>query len=169
MVANERQVGGNHYGGGDFMHWDWVLSIGLPYLEAHATKYLARWPSKGAPLQDLEKALHFIDKIKENVTLCMALVRATRPERAWVVSETTRLFATANVAKGVRTRSAINLLATWTTIGDLDAAADHVRQLIVHVKAEAAAKPVPLEDSNKHALYTEHPEDSNIGLHKDPE
>jgi hypothetical protein len=36
----------------------------IPYLEATAIKYLCRWKKKGG-IQDLDKAIHFIELLKE--------------------------------------------------------------------------------------------------------
>lgn len=63
-TANERQVGGEHYKGSDYQHWDWVQELQMEYLPATATKYVARWRRKNGK-QDLEKALHYIDKAEE--------------------------------------------------------------------------------------------------------
>jgi len=66
MNANERQVGGEHYQS-IFQHWDFVSAVVLPYLPAQVTKYLTRWQKKNGR-QDLEKAVHFLDKhIEEEV------------------------------------------------------------------------------------------------------
>jgi len=60
--ANARQVGGDHYYTGDNtpQHWD---LFGLDYLIGYAVKYM-RWRKKGG-VEDLEKAIHVIEKIKE--------------------------------------------------------------------------------------------------------
>lgn len=63
-TANERQVGGYHYGGGEYQHWDWVCDINLHYLPATASKYVFRHRKK-KPKEDLEKALHYIQKAEE--------------------------------------------------------------------------------------------------------
>lgn len=61
--ANERQVAGTHYSA-KVQHWDWVVQTHLPYLPAQVSKYLTRWRKKNG-LQDLEKALHFLEKFIE--------------------------------------------------------------------------------------------------------
>jgi len=53
-------VGGNHYES-SYSHWDWVIDMDMPYLSACATKYVTRWWKKNG-LQDLEKAMSYIDK-----------------------------------------------------------------------------------------------------------
>lgn len=66
MVANERQVGGEHYktNPGIVEHWDIVAQHGLDYFQGQITKYVMRWRFKGG-VQDLEKARHFLDKYIE--------------------------------------------------------------------------------------------------------
>jgi hypothetical protein len=61
MKANSKQVGGNHYKTGTVEHWD---VFGPEYLVANATKYVGRWRKKNG-VQDLEKALHYAEKLKE--------------------------------------------------------------------------------------------------------
>jgi hypothetical protein len=63
MSANEKQVGGKHYKSG-YEHWDLAVAIPLGYLEGTTTKYISRWRKKGG-MQDLEKALHYLDKLIE--------------------------------------------------------------------------------------------------------
>lgn len=62
--ANDRQVGGDHYGGKEYQHWDFVTDAGLAYLPGVGTKYMDRWPRK-AGRQDVEKALHYAQKCLE--------------------------------------------------------------------------------------------------------
>lgn len=64
--ANQRQVGGDHYGpGGGLQHWDVVHIFQLDYYLGNATKYLFRCGKKGTPsnwIEDLKKAAHYIEK-----------------------------------------------------------------------------------------------------------
>lgn len=69
--ANDRQVGGSHYQdtvgncphcGGVIQHWD--LFGKLPYLVGQVAKYVLRFQSKNGE-QDLDKAGHFLQKLKE--------------------------------------------------------------------------------------------------------
>lgn len=65
-TANEKQIGGKHYkrDGGE-EHWDRVYRLyGRGYFVGCATKYLERYQDK-AGKQDLEKAIHFIEKLIE--------------------------------------------------------------------------------------------------------
>lgn len=64
-TANENQIGGSHYQTTNgYQHWDLMQDLKLPYHPACATKYLVRWRQKNGR-QDLEKALHYIDKTLE--------------------------------------------------------------------------------------------------------
>lgn len=63
--ANDRQVGGSHYKmPGAEEHWDRVHRLGLDYFQGQITKYVERWKIKNG-LEDLEKALHFLEKYIE--------------------------------------------------------------------------------------------------------
>lgn len=66
MSANDRQVGGSHYGGGAQQHWDMVVQHELDYFQGQITKYVMRWKAKNG-LQDLEKAQHFLEKYIEEI------------------------------------------------------------------------------------------------------
>lgn len=66
MNSNVTQVGGNHYKGTSYQHWDFVLlALSGRYLEGNITKYIARWRKKNG-LQDLQKARHYLDKLIES-------------------------------------------------------------------------------------------------------
>jgi len=62
--ANDRQVGGDHYKGSDYQHWDFVNDIKMLYLPGVASKYVARWRKKNGA-EDLQKAVHYLDKCEE--------------------------------------------------------------------------------------------------------
>lgn len=65
LAANERQHGGSHYmESSGIQHWDFVHLVGLDYYQGNATKYVSRWRKKNG-IEDLEKALHYIDKREE--------------------------------------------------------------------------------------------------------
>lgn len=65
MQPNDRQVGGNHYKTeSGTQHWDFtIVCLNDSYLRGGVTKYVARYKKKGTAVQDLEKALHYIEKI----------------------------------------------------------------------------------------------------------
>lgn len=65
MLANEKQVGGDHYDKNGEQHWDRIYRLyGRGYFIGCATKYLERYHLKNGK-EDLEKAVHFIEKLKE--------------------------------------------------------------------------------------------------------
>lgn len=64
LKANERQVGGAHYGKVQYQHWDFVTDVNLHYLVGCASKYVTRHREKNGT-QDLEKALHYLQKAEE--------------------------------------------------------------------------------------------------------
>jgi hypothetical protein len=64
MTANDRQVGGKHYGNAKYQHWDIVADHDLDYFQAQIIKYVMRWKKKNGR-QDLLKAQHFLEKYLE--------------------------------------------------------------------------------------------------------
>lgn len=62
-IANDRQIGGNHYRS-MIQHWDYVVANEIPYLEAQVIKYLTRWRKKNG-MEDVLKAKHYLDKLIE--------------------------------------------------------------------------------------------------------
>ena len=64
MTAINKQVGGDHYKKFVIQPAEFCYKNNIPYLEATAIKYLCRWRDKGG-LQDLDKAIHFIELLKE--------------------------------------------------------------------------------------------------------
>jgi hypothetical protein len=66
MSANDKQVGGDHYKSeSGCQHWDLMADIyGQGYFKAMITKYIARWRKKDG-IKDLEKAKHYVEKLKE--------------------------------------------------------------------------------------------------------
>ncbi len=63
MNANEKQVGGDHYKS-SIQHWDYVVANDLDYFQGQITLYVTRWKKKGG-IEDLEKAMHFLEKYIE--------------------------------------------------------------------------------------------------------
>lgn len=131
-AANEKQVGGRHYGGGVIQHWDYVrLALDNRYLEGNASKYIFRWRRKNG-IQDLEKAHHYIEKIREVFgngpkppidfrsgemaeKFCQKHVDELRPDEAWLLCA----------------------LATWETDADLVAMLNELNRMIARAKLRA--------------------------------
>lgn len=67
--ANSRQVGGDHYQK-DVQPWDamaaWMTQEQFAgYLRGNVIKYICRYKDKGTPMQDLLKAMHYLEKLIE--------------------------------------------------------------------------------------------------------
>lgn len=62
--ANDRQVGGSHYKGVSYEHWDFSWDLGLDGITHTGTKYLSRWRKKGG-LEDLDKVDHYFQKLQD--------------------------------------------------------------------------------------------------------
>lgn len=62
--ANQRQIAGDHYNKRPIQHWDFAIGNDLSYLGGQATKYVSRWRDKNGVV-DLQKAMHFIEKMEE--------------------------------------------------------------------------------------------------------
>ena len=142
MKANDHQVGGTHYKGSAYEHWDLVVRTGMGYLEGQATRYITRWRKKNG-LEDLQKAVHYIDKLIE--------VNAGGARGGGLGSDLMMLaeikkFALAN-GLSPNEHFAVEDLAIWRSEKELVRARDIVLSLIEH----AEPKPVPVSDSNKHA------------------
>jgi hypothetical protein len=63
-LANEEQVGGDHYKNKAIQPWDYIASNNLGYLEGCVIKYVSRYKEKGG-IQDLQKAAHYLQKLME--------------------------------------------------------------------------------------------------------
>lgn len=114
MSANDKQIGGTHYAeGGDIQHWDWVIINGMGYLEGVASKYVARYRKKNGK-QDLEKALHYVQKLQEAFAAGYVSPRSRFADKALI----THQFAERN---GLNAAEEVicKLLATWTDRSNL--------------------------------------------------
>jgi|TARA_B110000977_G_C10980485_1_gene455935 hypothetical protein len=61
----DRQVGGNHYKEKSIQPWDVIDAFDLGFYEGNVLKYLLR--DKGNKKEDLEKAIHYLEKIIEGL------------------------------------------------------------------------------------------------------
>jgi hypothetical protein len=74
MPANDQQVGGSHYKGKayyqghELQHWDLVKIFEWDYFQAQVIKYVMRYKDKNGG-QDLLKAMHFLEKMLENLPI----------------------------------------------------------------------------------------------------
>jgi hypothetical protein len=96
--ANKYQVAGKHYNS-PIQHWDWVIANDLNYLEGQITKYVARCRKKNGK-QDLEKALHFLEKYLEVYDRVVGTVKEVTVAGASTEETAAKLQAEAALAKG---------------------------------------------------------------------
>ena len=59
---NSIQIDGSHYQT-EYQVWDFVENNGLGGLEMCIIKYVCRWRDKGNGFVDLQKAIHYVDKL----------------------------------------------------------------------------------------------------------
>lgn len=68
-VANNRQIGGEHYKRMDVQPWDvidtWPKEQRLAFYRGNALKYIMRAGNKGPAKEDLAKAHHYLQKLLE--------------------------------------------------------------------------------------------------------
>ena len=64
----DKQVGGNHYKDKKLQPWDIIDALDLNFYEGNALKYLIRYKDKNG-VEDLKKAIHYIEKIIEDESL----------------------------------------------------------------------------------------------------
>lgn len=141
------QVGGKHYKGGNFQHWDLMVKHDVSYLEACATKYLDRWREKEG-IKDLQKAISFIQKR----LACIAETEKSEAERQLIddcshflahrqftVDPINLLdwFESADI--GNDERRACTLILCWRTKSDLTTAIAMIAGLIEDTKKTSGA------------------------------
>lgn len=122
MSVNEKQVGGEHYRS-KVQHWDYVELNGLRYTEGCATKYATRNRKKGQQRQDLEKAIHYVEKVQDMYRNGVLL---PRPAPVVITPEE---FATAN---GLTENEAevVRILTFWESDPELTRAIELLREMI---------------------------------------
>lgn len=146
MNANSIQVGGGHYKT-KYEHWDLVLATGMGYLEGQATKYVVRWRKKNG-VEDLRKALHFLNKLYENQHIALSIVH--RPHYNVVCDEVGR-FVELNSLSWTEA-SFVRTVATWREGEDLERARTMLFELLDEAGGSLAdPDPVPLEEENHYS------------------
>jgi hypothetical protein len=145
VPADELQVGGSHYKS-DYDHWNLVVALEMSYFEGQISRYITRWRKKNG-LEDLQKALHYLNKLIE---VCSADPDYWRC--SWGTTETEKVLAEvskfnkANELTALEGTLILNI-ALWKDESDLNG----IRDLLEQLMDEAEPKPVPVSDSNKHA------------------
>lgn len=159
--VNKHQVGGTHYKT-SYEHWDLLLDLGLgiDYLIGQATKYVSRWRKKNG-VQDLQKALHFVNKLIENKRFICFEHYSQRATGEHVVAATRKEVARFAAVNQLSDQEAdfCELLVLKDSESDLFQARDILLAIIEQTDRELGAG-VPLSDSNKHADRVEQTGDS---------
>lgn len=153
-LADSYQVGGEHYKSG-YDHWNLVRKVGLNYFEGCTTKYVARFGKKQKAIEDLQKARHYLAKLREQA--CAEeyqLALNYRPTVAEIMVEVVE-FSKANQLLPEQTLYTW-VLCTWSSVGDLDAA-DRLLMHMLAVRGIDGAAPVPLTEENHHAERAREP------------
>lgn len=114
MTANERQVGGAHYKTA-YEHWDLVSDLRLSYFEGQITKYVSRARKKNGA-QDLEKALHFTEKLYEVYT--RGKTAPSGRQRGNFIAEQVARFAAVNELNSLE-HATVCAACTWHGATDL--------------------------------------------------
>jgi len=116
--TNKTQVGGSHYRtASGRQHWDVVEDHDIGYVVGCATKYLCRYERKNGR-QDVEKALHFVDKVLE--------LAEDPTHRVWSHgyvpdAEVLQFYADNQISDDL-IKEAVLRLFQWRTLADLCAA-----------------------------------------------
>lgn len=114
------QVGGGHYGGRKFQHWDLIEDYGIGYLEGYATKYIARCRAKNG-VEDLKKARHCVVKLGS--------LYPRRGPRGAAPAKALRQFAEDSQLT-VTEEHCVNILCSIWDVGQLSSVVDMIDGMI---------------------------------------
>ena len=125
MDVNKEQIGGTHYKT-KYEHWDYVLDVGLDYFGGQLTRYVSRWRKKDG-VQDLRKALHYINKM---IAVYDRLPKVARDAAEYIeVRRKTQEFAEANGLTDVE-RAICITVALWEELNDLEGVRETLERMI---------------------------------------
>jgi hypothetical protein len=118
--ANDYQVGGEHYQA-KFQHWDLAAHNHLGYFEGQVTKYVTRWRKKNG-LQDLDKAMHYLQKLIESIRDGVLPL----PKYRW--AQQLEIFSVQNGLAAAE-KEVVCLMLCYTTVVELEDAMDRIKEL----------------------------------------
>src|SRR5262245_9404072 len=146
MPANDERI--PHYAS-EYQHWDLAIAIPMGYLEGCSTKYVIRWRKKGG-MDDLHKALHYLDKLIETFVPKPIIRSLSRSEIQYEVSR----FAHLNNLSIIE-EEYIQLLCTYRLEDDLRRARQVLEDIIdlaeTKYPREELNRPGTPEDGGHHA------------------
>lgn len=123
MGANDIQHGGDHYKGAKFQHWDLISNNNIGYLEGCGSKYPTRWRKKNG-VEDVQKAMHYCDKIVEKV-----YENGYKPSGCAPQVDLFRFFGENNITD-LDEQEAITLLCTWKFVDEIIVARRALERLL---------------------------------------
>lgn len=133
MSANDRQEAGSHYAG-RFQHWDYVLlCLDGRYLEGNITKYVSRHRKKNGA-EDLKKALHYLDKLREFRPDPLSDAQRAPNYRMMVEEFCKSQELNDDEAEVMR------IMATWMSMGDINDCARIIQHLITDAERADAER-----------------------------
>jgi hypothetical protein len=141
MSANDERV--PSYYSTKYLHWDFVVRIPLGYFEGCTTKYVTRWRKKDG-MKDLQKALHFLDKLIEVSDKIPRYNFITHLK--YILVEVSR-FAYENQLTD-KEEEYVLLLCTYQSPIDLE----HARTILMEIIDEASHPGTP-EDGGHHERF----------------
>lgn len=163
--VNVTQVGGSHYKGTTYQHWDFVQAVlGGRYLEGNITKYVTRHRKKNG-LEDLRKARHYLTKLMDehnvgNVTPLMHNHRLPPHQRVDHFCDVNGI--------DINERNFIVLISNWHSRADLRTAAMMLDAIIEHEtyrdeEARGAIDPDDVEAVHNFQELADDSSDSEAG------
>lgn len=124
MNPNDRQVAGSHYRA-TIQHWDYVITaLDNRYLEGNITKYVCRHRKKNG-IQDLQKAMHYLDKLQTEYENNRIKPIALSPPASINIAE----FVAGNGLNGAEADVCMRL-TMWRGSKDLEMVRQFIRELI---------------------------------------
>lgn len=63
--ALSKQVGGSHYKNLAIQPTEFNYCNNIPFIEGNIIKYVTRWKTKGNGIEDLRKAMHYLEMLIE--------------------------------------------------------------------------------------------------------
>lgn len=86
--VNKYQIGGDHYTSMTVQPWDiistWPHEQQIGFFKGNALKYLLRAGKKGSATEDIQKAIHYLDKLNELLNESLIdWVEKNKPKVKW--------------------------------------------------------------------------------------
>jgi len=118
-----QQVGGDHYKS-TYQHWDYVEDVKTSWSESNATKYIVRVFKKNG-IQDLNKALTYLHKLKDNHILRKVYPPKSGPELDFKMNQSLYFFRSQDLRAPTaallsRLNEVFQLICLWQDDEEID-------------------------------------------------